>query len=102
MGFRWLAEAVTISVAVATAVNVGRATIGVVRAVAGGGGDIGGGKVAVRGRFTVFSVLVSAYAAFPGWRTASLFVGGFWRRVLGWWGRDEGGRCGFGPISAPG
>lgn len=81
---------------------MGRAAIGILGAVAGGGGDIGGGKVAVRGRFAVFSVLVSAYAAFPGRRTASLFVGGLWRRMFGWWGRDEGGRGGFGPIAGPG
>lgn len=81
---------------------MGRAAIGVLRAVAGGGGDVGGGKVAVRGRFAVFSVLVSAYAAFPSRRTASLFMGGFWGRMFGRWGRDEGGRGGFGPIAAPG
>ena len=80
---------------------MGRAAIWVLRAAAGGGGDIGGGKVAMRGRFAVFSVLISAYAAFPGWRTASLFVGGFWRRMFGWWGRDEGGRGGFDSIAAP-
>ena len=81
---------------------MGRAAVQVLRAVAGGGGDIGGGKVAVRGRFAVFGVLVSAYTAFPGWGTASLFVGGFWRRMFGRWGCDEGGRGGFRPIAASG
>lgn len=81
---------------------MGRAAVGVLRAVAGGGGDIGVGKVAVRRRVAVFSILVSAYAAFASWWTAGLFVGGFWRRMFGRWGRDKDGRGGFGPIAAPG
>ena len=56
----------------------------------------------MRGRFAVFGVLVSAYTALPGWGTASLFVGGFWRRMFRRWGCDEGGRGGFRPIAAPG
>ena len=102
MGFRRLAKAVAISVAVPTAVHVGRAAVGVLRAVAGGRGDISDGKVAVRGRFAVFSVLVSAYATFSGRGAASLFVGGFWRRMFGRWGRNEGGRGSFRSIAAPG
>ena len=43
MGFRWFAKAVAISVTVATAVHVGRAAVGVLSAVAGGGGDFCGG-----------------------------------------------------------
>ena len=56
----------------------------------------------MRGWVSVFGVLVSAYATFSGRRTASLFVGGFWRRMFGRWRRDEGGRGGFRPIAAPG
>ncbi len=81
---------------------MGRAAVRVLRAVAGGGGNIGIGKVAVRRMVAVFSVLISAYATFAGWWTASLFVGGFGRRMFGRWGRDEGVRGGFGPIAAPG
>ena len=81
---------------------MGRAAIGVLRAAAGGGGDIGIGKVTVGRRVAVSSVLVSAYAAFAGWWTASLFMGGFWRRMLGRWGGNKDGRGYFGPIAAPG
>ena len=81
---------------------MGRTAVVVLRAVAGGGRDVSVGKVAVRRMIAVFSVLVSAYAAFAGWWTAGLFVGGFGRRMFGRWGCDEGGRGGFGPIAAPG
>ena len=96
MGLGRLAKAVAVRVGVADAIDVGRAAVGILRAVAWSGRDVSVWEVRVSRHVAIFGVLVSADAtATFGWWSAGLFMGGFWRRVIGRWRCDERSGCGL-------
>jgi len=84
-----LAHSIVLSVAIAIAIDVGRTAVGVVGAVAWSGRDVGNGHITVLGWISVSGVLIPAYAAFLGWWTTRLFVGGFEWWIVWRWRGDE-------------